>query len=175
MRTPTISAAEAVELLRADHQLLLDRVEGLTDEALRAPYRVAAGPLGHFCDSLHDLVAHISMWDEITLAVLREAAAGRAHWSLEAQWETPEAGSGLNFGGVEAGRHLPSGLLVDRLRRVSDALIDELSRYDEEAWGDPATGGGFDGGIGALAEYVTTPADGTAYVHVGRHLPVDAR
>jgi alpha/beta hydrolase fold len=30
---------------------------------------VTAGPLGDFCDSLHDLVAHVLMWDEINLAV----------------------------------------------------------------------------------------------------------
>jgi hypothetical protein len=58
MHTPKTSAAEAVRLLRADHQLLLDRIDGLTEAELRAPYHVTAGPLGHFCDSLHDLTAH---------------------------------------------------------------------------------------------------------------------
>jgi hypothetical protein len=36
-----------------------------------------AAALGDFCESLHDLVAHVLMWDEINLAVLAEAAAGR--------------------------------------------------------------------------------------------------
>ncbi|ADB35682.1 hypothetical protein Kfla_6690 [Kribbella flavida DSM 17836] len=168
MRTPTIDAAGAAKLIQADHQLLLDRLASVPE--LRAPYRVEDGPLGHFCDSLHDLVAHILMWDEITLAVLLEAAAGRSHWSLAPEWETAEAGSALNAGGVAAGRHLPSELLVDRMSSVADALVDEVLRYDGPAWSDPATGGPFDGSIGALAEYFATPIDGKPYEHVGRHL-----
>lgn len=170
MRTPTTTAAQAAALLRADHQLLLDRLDGLTEAELRAPYRVTAGPLGHFCDSLHDLTAHILMWDEITLAVLRDAAAGRVHWSLDPRWETTDAGSALNAGGVEAGRHIPSGLLLHRFHSVADALVAEIEQYDETSWADPATGGGYDGSIGALAEYAATPPDGSLFGHTARHL-----
>jgi hypothetical protein len=168
MRTPTTSAAEAARLIQTDHQRLLDQVDDLAESALRAPYRVTDGPLGHFCDSLHDLVAHILMWDEITLAVLREAAAGRTHWSLDPRWETAAAGSALNAGGVDAGRHLPSELLVHRFRSVGTALISEVESYDELSW--LAEAPGFDGSLGALAEYVATPPDGQLYAHVARHL-----
>lgn len=40
--------------------------------------RLASGSLGDFCESLRDLVAHVLMWDEINLAVVTEAAAGRS-------------------------------------------------------------------------------------------------
>jgi hypothetical protein len=170
MRTPTTSPAEAAQLLRADHQLLQDRIDGLTAAELRAPYRVEAGILGHFCDSLHDLTAHILMWDEITLAVLRDAAAGRLHWSLDPRWETPEAGSALNVGGVEAGRHISSGLLLHRFHNVTEAIIAEIEQYDEASWNDPSTGGPYGGSIGALAEYAATPPDGNLFAHAARHL-----
>jgi hypothetical protein len=91
-----ITAAEASRRLRTDHELLLAEVNELTGEQLAAPYQLASGPLGDFCESLHDLVAHVLMWDEINLAVLTEAAASRAHWSLDPLWETPEAGRLLN-------------------------------------------------------------------------------
>ncbi len=167
-RTPTTSAAQAARLIRADRQRLFDTFAEVPDPLL--PYEVADGPLGHFCKSIHDLVAHILMWDEITLAVLREAAAGRVHWSLAPHWETPAAGRGLNAGGVDAGRHLPSALLIERLQSVVDALIAEIEQYDEQAWIDLSTGGGFGGSIGALAEYAATPPDGSPYGHVARHL-----
>ena len=170
MRTPTTSPAEAAGLLRTDHQLLRSRIDGLTETELRAPYRVEAGILGHFCDSLHDLTAHILMWDEITLAVLRDAAAGRSHWSLDPRWETAEIGSALNHGGVEAGRRIPSELVLHRFRSVGDALVAEITQYDDAAWADPSTGAGFDGGIGALAEYVSTTPDGFLFAHAARHL-----
>ena len=162
-------------MIRRDQELLLSRVEGRTEDELRTPYDVNDGPLGHFCDSLHDLVAHVLMWDEITLAVLRDARAGRLHWSLDPRWETPEIGSALNHGGVEAGRRIPSELLLHRFQNVGAALVAEILEYDENAWADPSTGGGFDGGIGALAEYVSTTPDGVLFAHAARHLqPVTA-
>lgn len=173
MTLPTLSLAVAVQLILEDHQLLLERVEGVSEKRLREAVRLADGPLGHFCESLHDLVAHILMWDEITLAVLTEAAHERTHWSLDPRWETPVAGRALNLGGVHAGRGVSSELLNHRLHNVSAALVAELERYDEPAWIDSNTAGPFNGGIGALAEYVTTPPGAVPYAHVAQHLLVE--
>jgi hypothetical protein len=96
MRTPKTSPVEAAQLLRADQELLLTRIDGRTEAELRAPYRVT---------------------------------------------------------------------------------VAEIEQYDELAWADPSTGGGFDGGIGALAEYAATPPDGIVFGHAARHLqpaPVSA-
>src|SRR5437016_4622524 len=109
-----VSPEEAIGRLRADHDLLLAQVTGLTGAQLTAGYRLASGPLGDSCESLHDLTAHVLMWDEINLAVLTEAAAGRAHWSLDPRWETPETGRMLNLGGIEAGRRVPADMLLHR-------------------------------------------------------------
>jgi hypothetical protein len=192
MRTPTTTPAQAAGMIRRDQELLLSRVKGRTEDELRAPYDVSDGPLGHFCDSLHDLVAHVLMWDEITLAVLRDARAGRLHWSLDPRWETAEIGSALNRGGVEAGRHIPSELLLHRYHNVGNALLAEITQYDEQTWKDPSPlahavnwtadsnaeldgrsnggSGGFGGGIGVLAEYVSTTPDGVLFAHAARHL-----
>ncbi|GAA0593276.1 hypothetical protein HPO96_06180 [Kribbella sandramycini] len=170
MRTPKTSPGRAIELVGADHQLLKNTIAGLSEAELRAPYSVADGPLGHFCESLHDLVGHVLMWDEINLAVLRDARNGRSHWSLGAAWETPELGRALNIGGVESARHIPSELLVQRLDSVHAAFVAEIELYDDAAWADPATGGGFDGGVGALAEYITAPPNDNAFGHAAKHL-----
>ena len=143
-----VPAEEASRRLRADHDLLLAEVNELTGEQLAATYHLASGPLGDFCESLHDLVAHVLMWDEINLAVLTEAAAGRAHWSLDPQWETLEAGQLLNRGGVDAGRQLPASLLLHRRRAVRDAVLGELGRCEGRAW----TGAGK---MPALAQGIT--------------------
>jgi hypothetical protein len=129
-----VSNEVAIGRLQADHDVLLAQVKGLTGAQLAARYRLASGPLGDFCESLHDLIAHVLMWDEINLTVMTEAAAGRAHWSLDPRWETPEAGRMLNRGGVEAGRHLPASLLLHRLQAVRDALLAEFARYRSPAW-----------------------------------------
>src|SRR5215470_14609199 len=151
-----ISNDQATSRLRADHGVLLARVKGLTEAQLAERYRLASGPLGDFCESLHDLIAHVLMWDEINLAVLTEAAAGRAHWSLDPRWETPEAGRLLNRSGVQAGRQLPAGLLVHRLRTVHDAVLEELARHEGQAWAGAGRIPALARGIGGLAQNVWT-------------------
>ena len=161
---------EASSRLRADHKVLLAQVSDLSAEQLAAAYQLASGPLGDFCESLHDLVAHVLMWDEINLAVLTEAAAGRAHWSLEPRWETPEAGRVLNRSGVHAGRQLPASLLVHRLRTVHEAVLGELARHDGRAWTGTGQIPALARGVGGLAQKVWTVPGQPAFWHAAIHL-----
>lgn len=154
-----LSIEEATRRLRADHELLLTRVEKRGEDELTAEYRVDSGPLGDFCVSLHDLVAHVLMWDEINLAVLSEAAVGREHWSLDARWETPDAGRMLNRAGVEAGREIPSALLLHRFDAVHDAVLAEFGRIGDREHPDAA-----------LAQRVWTVPGRPAYWHAAIHL-----
>lgn len=165
-----VAAEEASKRLRADHDVLLAEVDSLTEHRLAAPYQLASGPLGDFCESLHDLVAHVLMWDEINLAVLTEAAGGRAHWSLDPRWETPEAGRLLNRGGVQASRQFPATLLLHRLRTVQDAVLGELSRCAGQAWTGAGQIPALDRGIGGLAQRVWTVPGQPAFWHAAIHL-----
>jgi hypothetical protein len=166
-----VSVAEAVRRTELDRRLLMDEITGRSDETLVAPYTVTAGPLGDACDSLRDLVAHVLMWDEISLAVLAEARAAHRHWSLDPRWETREAGQMLNASGVAAGREVPVGLLLHRFASVRDALLAELRGYSEEEWRTPTA---FDldprHSVGSLAEYVMTVPGQHSYWHVAIHL-----
>ncbi|MFF0866969.1 hypothetical protein ACFYUV_34770 [Nonomuraea sp. NPDC003560] len=157
-----LSPEEAIGRLRADRDILLARVTGLTEQQLDADHLVDSGPLGDFCRSLHDLIAHVLMWDEINLAVLTEAAAGRSHWSLDPRWEDPAVGQALNIGGVEAGRHLPASLLLHRFGAVHDAILTDLSRYGAESWDAP--------GLGAVVQRAWTVPGNPAYWHAAIHL-----
>ena len=165
-----VSVDEASRRLRADHDVLVAEVSDLAAEQLAAGYQLASGPLGDFCESLHDLVAHVLMWDEINLAVLTEAAAGRAHWSLDPRWETPEAGRLLNRSGVQAGRQLPAGLLVHRLRTVQDAVLGELARHEGRAWTGAGQIPALARGMGGLAQKVWTAPGQPAFWHAAIHL-----
>jgi hypothetical protein len=162
MNTSTLSVAEAARRIRTDHDLLLRRLDGLSPEELAADYRVESGPLGDFCASLHDLLAHVLMWDEIDLAVLTEHRAGRKHWSLDPRWETPDAGRMLNRAGVMAGRELPADLLLHRLHGIADALLGEIEGHPEAEWRT--------GGVGDLAQYAMTVPGQPAFVHAAIHL-----
>lgn len=158
---------EAVRRLRTDHELLVAQAGGLSAAELADPFETAAGPLGDFCQSLHDLVAHVLMWDEISLGVLTEAAAGRAHWSLDPRWETPHAGRLLNEGGVIAGRLVPADLLWHRLRSAHGAVLATLGGYDEAAW---AAARGRETSMGALAQRVWTVPGQEPFWHAAIHL-----
>ncbi len=167
---PVIPVEEAARRVRADHEILLAQVEGLASEELTVGYQVESGPLGDFCESLHDLVAHVLMWDEINLAVLNEAASGRAHWSLDPRWETPDAGLRLNRAGVAAGQLVSSTLLLHRLTAVRDAILGELDRYDGQTWTAPGPGSAAVDGIGPLAQHVWTVPGAPSYWHAAIHL-----
>jgi hypothetical protein len=169
--SPVLSAAGAARRVAADRGLLLDTAGSRGEDRMAARYLVQGGPLGDFCDSLHDLVAHVLMWDEINLAVLAEARRGRAHWSLAARWEVPQAGVLLNKSGVAAGRELPTALLLHRFTAVRQALCDELTRYDDERWSAAALPGTATS-LGALAQYVMTVPGKPPYWHAALHLGV---
>jgi hypothetical protein len=167
--TPDLVALpEARARLRADRDLLLNLVSGLSGDQLAEQFRLASGPLGDFCESLHDLVAHVLMWDEISLAVLSEAAAGRAHWSLDPIWEAEDAGKRLNRGGVEAGRRIPASLLLHRYRTVGVAIAAVFEQYTELDWA--AHSRSVCPGVGALAQYVWTVPGQPAFWHAAVHL-----
>jgi hypothetical protein len=162
---------EAMTRVRADHELLDAQAGGLSAEELAAPFETAAGPLGDFCQSLHDLVAHVLMWDEISLAVLTEAAAGRTHWSLDPRWETRQAGRVLNEGGVIAGRLVPADLLWHRLRAVHGAALAALGGYDEAGWAAPRDHeGGAETSMGALVQRAWSVPGQPAFWHAAIHL-----
>jgi hypothetical protein len=166
-----LPVGETVRRTTIDRRLLMEHMGARTEDDLIAPCRVRGGPLGDFCESLRDLVAHVLMWDEINLAVLTEARHGRAHWSLDPRWEDPETGELLNISGISAGRRLPVELLVHRFTAVRDALLDEFSRYDDEQWRAPIAGtrSGAES-IGALAQYVMTVPGNAPYWHAAIHL-----
>jgi hypothetical protein len=172
--SPELPAADAARRVAADHGLLLDAVSSRGADELTAPYLVQGGPLGDFCDSVHDLVAHALMWDEINLAVLAEARQGRAHWSLEARWETAQAGALLNKSGVAAGRELPSALLLHRLTVAGQALCDELTRYEGSQWQAALPGHARAASMSTLAQQVMTVPYWHAALHLGAPTEVPA-
>ncbi|GIF73444.1 maleylpyruvate isomerase N-terminal domain-containing protein [Asanoa siamensis] len=155
--TESLSVGAAADRLRADHAHLLAAVDGLSGPELARDYTTAAGPLGDFCASLHDLVAHVLMWNEINLAVLNDPG----HWSLRPEFETVEAGRALNRAGVAAGRELPADLLLDRLAAGHASLLDQLAGYTDEDWRAH---------VGPLATRVFTVPGRPAFWHAALHL-----
>ncbi len=159
--TEPLSAPQAADRLRTDHALLLAAADGLSGNDLARDHVTSAGPLGDFCASLHDLVAHVLMWNEINLAVLTEADRGRDHWSLAPAFETPETGRALNQAGVAAGRLLAADLLFERLASTHDALLAQLTGYSEADWRDRA---------GPLATRAFTVPGRAPFWHAALHL-----
>jgi hypothetical protein len=160
--TPTVSQQQAIARIRADHRSILGVLE--SSNAWTERYELASGPLGDFCETLHDLAAHVLMWNEINIAVLDEALFGRSHWSLDPRWETPEAGSVLNHAGVASGRHLPGELLTHRLGAAHDSLMAIL---DSEAWHGRVLESTT---VAGLAHRVMTVPGQPAFFHAAVHL-----
>jgi hypothetical protein len=164
----------AVRALSADREHLVAAL------ASKTPPVIHHNPLGDDPMNLTDLVSHVSMWDEIVLGVFTEALAGRRHWSLDARWETRDAGRALNLGGVDAGRRLPALHVHERFLKVRDALIATIAAVDPAVW-DAALPFRHSGTqpqtIAGLGYYVSLPeADPTrsrVYQHATVHLGLE--
>lgn len=151
----------AARRFRADHDTLLRVVEGRTDFELAAAYRICGERAGTYCDSLHDLIAHVLMWDEMALGVLMDASRGRTHWLLDPEYDSPAVRTQLDWSGVAAGRHLPAWLLLHRLVTTRDALTRELAAVGERVWAGPA---------GSVVEAALTADGAPAFWHAAHHL-----
>lgn len=116
------------------HALAAHRDHLLGAVAADASQQIHHNPLGEDPMSLTDLVIHVSMWDEIVLGILNEALAGRAHWSVDSRWETPECGRALNVGGEEAGRLLPASLVHERYSTARNALMEAIAAVNADTW-----------------------------------------
>jgi hypothetical protein len=166
-----LSAHEAIQRLSTDRQALTEAIASHSEEDLLAPYHARGGPLGDACESLRDLVAHVLMWNEISLAALTEAAVGRTHWSLQARWEVPAAGRRLNAAGVAAGRELSMDLLMHRSTSVWGSLLAELEREAAAGWMArlPTPIAGHET-RGQLAQHVMSVPNVAPYWHAALHL-----
>jgi hypothetical protein len=170
-QSEVLSVPETAEIIAGDRNELVRELESRPTDSWTDPYRVNGGPLGDFCESLHDLLAHVLMWDEINLAFLTDAMRHRTHWSLAAEWETPEMGRLLNAAGVLAGRRLPSASLLSRFVSVRDALLDELRHITDRQWREPvAVSHDHAGSLGELAANAMTVPRADPYVHALLHL-----
>jgi hypothetical protein len=129
--------SEARRRLHKDDNVLRETIAGRTAEELTEPHVVEGRPIGDFCDSLRDLVAHHTMWREIDLAVLVDALGGRRHWSTTALWSARAAGQRLNQAGVVGGRILLVNEVLDRFEASTASLLDALDRLDDRRWAEP--------------------------------------
>lgn len=151
----------AARRITADHDILLAEAEGLLGAELAAPYRVDGQRSGEFCDSLHDLLAHILMWDELALAVLSEARGGRLHWLVDARATSPEVATQISQAAAVAAGLLPPWLILHRLVSARDALTAEVGRVAPADW---------DGIIGRCFAEALTASGGPAFWHAAQHL-----
>lgn len=171
MTTPTTYSQDAaVTALTNDRDTVM---AALTESPpnRQTPYPVVYNPLGDDPMTLLDIVAHVIMWDEINLAVLTEARAGRAHWSLRTPWENPQAASALNAGGIVAGRLLTADLVIDRFLSVRAATIATIEQTPPEQWSAPLPFScpGDDRSLAGLCGYVNTPESDHTGAYTYRH------
>lgn len=147
-----LSKDEACERLRLDRDRLL--VAYHDTSAVVVP-----GPRSQGLQTVRDVIAHVTMWDEIVLAAIAARQLGHTHWSVDPRWANE--GAALNEGGITSGRLLPEMLVLQRFLNARDLLVDTL---EATAW---------DSGFSAFCEDLNTPElPGTPYCHGTAHLKV---
>jgi hypothetical protein len=126
---PQLTPDEAVRTLEEGQQALADLFERLTDEQLSEPETIGGGDW-----SARDLMAHIEIWEALTLQTLQEWRNAQPPFIEDVFAKGKEGVDALNDERVQAKR----GLTLDEVRiQAADThreLIDELTHIGEEEW-----------------------------------------
>jgi hypothetical protein len=124
-----LTPGEAVRTLDEGHQALADLFGRLTEDQLAQPATIGDGDW-----SARDLMAHIEVWEALTLQTLQEWRNATTPSIEEVFAKGAEGVDGLNAERVQAKR----GLSLDEVRiQAADThreLIDEISHMGDEEW-----------------------------------------
>lgn len=170
----TVERAEALRLLKIEHQAVADLIAELSEEELTRGDTIRHGLYYDQECSFKDLLAHLICYEVYTLEALREWRAGQKHWAIDAV-KDPRRGREIHYGGIDERAHLNLREQLEEYQRVSHELemaIDTLSESDWRTAAPWAGGQGMD--IGGMIEGIMVLPPRPMYRHLPVHVP-DAR
>ena len=95
----TVKRAEALHLLKIEHQAVLNLIERLTDEEMTRPDTIRHGLYFDQQCSFKDLLAHLICYEVYTVEAIRAWQAGQKHWVIDAA-RNPRQSRDIHYGGI---------------------------------------------------------------------------
>jgi hypothetical protein len=117
----TVERAEALRLLKIEHQAVEALIAELSDEEMTRGDTIRHGLYYDQQCSFKDLLAHLICYEVYTVEALGEWQAGREHWALDAV-KDPRQGREIHYGGIAERAHLSLKEQLDEYRQTSQTL-----------------------------------------------------
>ena len=129
----TVERAEALRLLRIEHQAVAALIDELTDEEMTRRGTIQHGMYYDQECSFKDLLAHLICYEVYTVEAIGEWRRGREHWAIEAVRD-PRRGREIHYGGIADRARLSLAEQLDEYRAVSEALEREMGAMPDADW-----------------------------------------
>ena len=167
----TVERAEALRLLKIEHQAVAALIDELSDEEMSRRDTIRNGLYYDQECSFKDLLAHLICYEVYTVEAMREWQAGRKHWAIDAV-KDPRRGREIHYGGIAEREHLSLQEQLDEYRQVSTELESAIAGLSEAAWQTAAPyGAGAATDLGGMIEGILVLPPRPMYRHLPVHVP----
>ena len=170
----TVERAEALRLLKIEHQAVEALIAELSDEEMTRGDTIRHGLYYDQECSFKDLLAHLVCYEVYTVEALREWRASKKHWAIDAV-NDPRRGREIHYGGIAERARLSLQEQLEEYRRTSRELESAIGALSEADWrmtAPYAEGQGTD--LGGMIEGILVLPPRPMYRHLPVHVP-DAR
>ena len=167
----TVERAEALRLLKIEHQAVEALIAELSDEEMTRGDTIRHGLYYDQECSFKDLLAHLVCYEVYTVEALREWRAGRKHWAIDAVMD-PRRGREIHYGGIAERAHLSLAEQLDEYRQTSGALESGIGALSDGDWRMAAPwDSGRNTDLGGMIEGIMVLPPRPMYRHLPVHVP----
>lgn len=170
----TVERAEALRLLKIEHQAVEALITELSDEEMTRGDTIRHGLYYDQQCSFKDLLAHLICYEVYTVEALDEWRAGRQHWAIDAV-KDPRQGREIHYGGIAERARLSLAEQLEEYRQTSQTLEAALEALSEADWRLAAPyANNSNTDLGGMIEGILVLPPRPMYRHLPVHVP-DAR
>lgn len=167
----TVDRAEALRLLKIEHQAVAALIDELSDEEMTRRDTIQHGMYFDQECSFKDLLAHLICYEVYTVEAIGEWRQGRAHWAIDAV-KHPRRGREIHYGGIADRAQLSLGEQLEEYRSLSQALEREIGAMTDADWRSaPSFAIDQAGDLGGMIEGIMVLPPRPLYRHLPVHIP----
>ena len=167
----TVDPAEALRLLRIEHQDVSALIDELADDEMTRRDTIRYGLYYDQECSFKDLLAHLICYEAYTVEAIHDWQKGRKHWVIDAVKDARQSRE-IHYGGIADRANLSLTEQLAEYREVSSKLEAKIAALSAEEWrgmapypGDAPTD------LGGMVESIMVTPPRPMYRHLPVHVP----
>ena len=167
----TVDPAEALRLLRIEHQDVTALIDELTDDEMTRRDTIRYGLYYDQECSFKDLLAHLICYEAYTVEAIHDWQNGCKHWVIDAVKDARQSRE-IHYGGIADRAHLSLAEQLAEYQEVSTKLEAKMAALSADEWrgvapypGDASTD------LGGMIESIMVTPPRPMYRHLPVHVP----